>query len=139
MKSWNYIKQYPLEGFVIEGQRTLLGRESVFERMNVRLLFLDLERYTYNVSRTFKYQVNNAYTREQFVQTLKVKFEDYTLRGGIYEYLIKVDDENNTPETIDANELRGDIFIKPARLIEFILLNFVGTSTATDFSELALG
>ena len=139
MKSWNYIKQYPLEGFVIEGQRTLLGRESVFERMNVRLLFLDLERYTYNVSRTFKYQVNNAYTREQFVQTLKVKFEDYTLRGGIYEYLIKVDEENNTPETIDANELRGDIFIKPARLIEFVLLNFVGTSTATDFSELALG
>ena len=139
MKSWNYIKQYPLEGFIIEGQRTMLGKESVFERMNVRLLFLDLERFTYNVAKTFKYQVNNAYTREQFVQTLKPKFEDYTLRGGIYEYLLKVDDDNNTPETIDANELRGDIFIKPARLIEFVLLNFVGTSTGTDFSELQLG
>ena len=139
MKSWNYIKQYPLEGLVVEGQRTLLGKESVFERVNVRLLFLDLERFAYNVSRTFKYQVNNTYTREQFVQTLKPKFEDYTLRGGIYEYLIKVDSENNTPETIDANELRGDIFIKPARLIEFVLLSFVGTSTATDFTELQLG
>ena len=139
MKSWNYIKQYPLEGFIIEGQRTMLGKESVFERMNVRLLFLDLERFTYNVAKTFKYQVNNAYTREQFVQTLKPKFEDYTLRGGIYEYLLKIDDDNNTPETIDANELRGDIFIKPARLIEFVLLNFVGTSTGTDFSELQLG
>jgi hypothetical protein len=139
MKSWNYIKQYPLEGFIVEGQRTMLGKESVFERMNVRLLFLDLERFTYNVAKTFKYQVNNSYTREQFVMTLKPKFEDYTLRGGIYEYLIKVDDENNTPESIDANELRGDIFIKPARLIEFILLNFVGTSTGTDFSELQLG
>ena len=107
--------------------------------MNDRLLFLDLERFTYNVAKTFKYQVNNAYTREQFVQTLKPKFEDYTLRGGIYEYLLKIDDDNNTPETIDANELRGDIFIKPARLIEFVLLNFVGTSTGTDFSELQLG
>lgn len=139
MKSWNYIKQYPMEGLVVEGQRTLLGKESVFERVNVRLLFLDLERFAYNVSKSFKYQVNNAYTREQFVQTLKPKFEDYTLRGGIYEYFIKCDSENNTPETIDANELRGDIFIKPARLIEFILLNFVGTTTGTDFTELQLG
>jgi len=139
MKSWNYIKQYPVEGFVIEGQKTLLGKESVFERVNVRLLFLDLERFAYNVSRTFKYTVNNTYTREQFVATLKPKFEDYTLRGGIYEYLIKVDSENNTPETIDANELRGDIFIKPARLIEYILLNFVGTTTGTDFNELPMG
>ena len=139
MKSWNYIKQYPFDGLVVEGQRTLLGKESAFERVNVRLLFLDLERFAYNVSRTFKYQVNNTYTREQFVQTLKPKFEDYTLRGGIYEYLIKVDETNNTPETIDANELRGDIFIKPARLIEFVLLNFCATSTATDFTELQLG
>lgn len=139
MKSWNYIKQYAFDGLVVEGQKTLLGKESVFERINVRLLFLDLERYAYNVARTFKYQVNNSYTREQFVATLKPKFEDYTLRGGIYEYLIKVDDTNNTPETIDANELRGDIFIKPARLIEFVLLNFIGTSTAVDFTELQLG
>ena len=139
MKSWNYVKQYPLEGLVVEGQRTLLGKQSHFERVNVRLLFLDLERYAYNVSRTFKYQVNNAYTREQFVATLKPKFEDYTLRGGIYQYYIKVDDTNNTPETIDNNELRGDIFIKPARLIEFVLLNFVATSTGFDFSELQLG
>jgi hypothetical protein len=97
MKSWNYIKQYPLEGFIVEGQRTMLGKESVFERMNVRLLFLDLERFTYNVAKTFKYQVNNSYTREQFVMTLKPKFEDYTARGGIYEYLIKCDDNLNTP------------------------------------------
>ena len=139
MKSWNYIKQYPIEGFVVEGQKTMLGKESVFERVNVRLLFLDLERFAYNVSRGFKYTVNNTYTREQFVATLKPKFEDYTLRGGIYEYLIKVDEENNTPETIDQNELRGDIFIKPARLIEYVLLNFVGTSTGTDFTELPMG
>jgi len=139
IKSWNYIKQYPVEGFVIEGQKTLLGKESVFDRVNVRLLFLDLERFAYNVSRTFKYQVNNTYTREQFIATLKPKFEDYTLRGGIYEYLIKCDSENNTPETIDANELRADFFIKPARLIEYILLSFTGTSTGTDFNELPMG
>jgi hypothetical protein len=139
LKSWNYIKQYPFDGLVIEGQRTMLGKESVFERVNVRLLFLDLERFAYQVSRTFKYQVNNAYTREQFVQTLKPKFEDYTLRGGIYEYMIKVDDTNNTPETIDAMELHGDIFVKPAKLIEYVLLNFIGTTTATNFQELLMG
>lgn len=105
-KSWNYIKQYPQDGIVVEGQRTLLSKESVFERVNVRLLFLDLERYTYRVAMTTKYKVNNTYTREQFVHTLKSKFEDYSLRGGIYEYYIKVDSTNNTPETIDANELR---------------------------------
>ena len=62
-----------------------------------------------------------------------------TMKERSNEFMPIVDDENNTPETIDANELRGDIFIKPARLIEFILLNFVGTTTGTDFTELALG
>lgn len=63
LKSWNYIKQYPYEGFVIEGQKTTLTKNSAFNRVNVRTLFLDLERYVYNMSKSFKYTVNNQYTR----------------------------------------------------------------------------
>lgn len=137
LKSWNYIRQYPFDGFIIEGQKTTLTKDSAFNRLNVRTLFLDLERYTYNVGRTFKYQVNNAYTREQFVQTLKVKFDDYKLRGGVYDYLIKCDDSNNTPETIDQQELRAAIYVKPARLIEYILVNMVATKTGANLEEIA--
>jgi hypothetical protein len=117
LKSWNYCKQYPTEGFIIEGQKTTLTKNSAFNRINVRTLFLDLERFVVNVGRNYRYKVNNQFTREQFVQTIKPKFEDYTTRGGIYEYLIKCDDNLNTPEVIDNNELRAAIYIKPARLI----------------------
>ena len=129
LKSWNYIKQYPFDGFIIEGQKTTLTKNSAFNRVNVRTLFLDLERFVYNVARNFKYQVNNSYTREQFVQTIKPKFEDYMIRGGLYDYLIKCDDTNNTPETIDANELRCAIYLKPARLIEFIMIDMIAAKT----------
>ena len=136
LKSWNYIKQYPFDGYIIEGQKTTLTKNSAFNRINVRLLFLDLERYVYNVAKNFKYQVNNQYIREQFVQTLKPKFEDYQIRGGLYDYLIKCDDTNNTPETIDQQELRCAIYLKPARLIEFILVDFVATKSGANFEEI---
>jgi hypothetical protein len=136
MKSWNYIKQYPFDGFVIEGQKTTLTKDSAFNRLNVRTLFLDLERFVANVAKTYKYQVNNQYTREQFVQTLKPKFEDYMMRGGMYGYLIKCDDSNNTPETIDHQELHCAIYIKPARLIEYILVDMIATKTGANFDEL---
>jgi hypothetical protein len=136
MKSWNYIKQYPFDGFVIEGQKTTLTKNSAFNRLNVRTLFLDLERFVANVAKTYKYQVNNQYTREQFVQTLKPKFEDYMMRGGMYGYLIKCDDSNNTPYTIDQQELHCAIYIKPARLIEYILVDMIATKTGANFDEL---
>ena len=138
LKSWNYVKQYPFDGFVIEGQKTTLTKNSAFNRVNVRTLFLDLERFVYNVARSFKYTVNNAFTREQFVNTIKPKFEDYMIRGGVYDYLIKCDDSNNTPETIDANELRCAIYIKPARLVEFIMIDFIAAKTGANFDEIVL-
>lgn len=136
LKSWNYIKQYPYEGFVIEGQKTTLTKNSAFNRVNVRTLFLDLERYVYNMSKTFKYTVNNQYTRQQYVQTLATKFNDYKARGGIYDYRIVCDNTNNTPQSIDRNELRASIYIKPAKLIEFILVDFICTKTGTNFDEI---
>jgi hypothetical protein len=134
LKNWNYCKQYPIEGFIIEGQKTTLTKNSAFNRINVRTLFLDLERFVTNVGRNYRYKVNNQFTREQFVQTIKPKLEDYTTRGGIYEYLIKCDDNLNTPEVIDANELRAAIYIKPSRLIEFILIDFIGCKSGAVLS-----
>lgn len=136
LKSWNYIKQYPYDGFVIEGQKTTLTKNSAFNRINVRTLFLDLERFVYNISKGFKYQVNNQYTREQYIQTISPKFSDYQSRGGIYDYKIICDETNNTWETIDRNELRATIYIKPARLIEYILVDFICTKSGANFEEL---
>jgi hypothetical protein len=82
--------------------------------------------------------VNNSYTREQFVQTLKPRFDDYVARGGMYDYRIICDESNNTPESIDANELRCAIYIKPARLIEYILIDFVCTKTGANLDEITL-
>jgi hypothetical protein len=138
LKSWNYVKQYPFDGFIIEGQKTTLTKNSAFNRVNVRTLFLDLERYVYNVARTFKYTVNNQYTREQFVQTIKPKFEDYMIRHGLYDYRIVCNDTNNTPESIDRNELRVAIYLKPARLVEFIMIDFIAAKTGANFDEIVL-
>jgi hypothetical protein len=138
LKSWNYVKQYPFDGFIVEGQKTTLTKNSAFNRINVRTLFLDLERYVYNVARGYKYQVNNSYIREQFVHTIKPKFEDYVIRHGLYDYRIICDDTNNTPETIDANELRCAIYLKPARLIEFIMIDFLAAKTGANFEEIVL-
>jgi hypothetical protein len=138
LKSWNYVKQYPFDGFVIEGQKTTLTKNSAFSRVNVRTLFLDLERFVANVARNYRYTVNNAYTREQFVHTLRTKFEDYAARNGIYDYMIICDETNNTPETIDANELRCAIYVKPARLVEFVLVDFIAAKSGANFSEITI-
>jgi hypothetical protein len=90
------------------------------------------------IARNYRYTVNNAYTREQFVHTLRAKFEDYATRNGIYDYLIICDDTNNTPETIDANELRCAIYVKPARLIEFVLVDFIAAKSGANFSEITI-
>ena len=135
LKNWNYIKQYPVEGFIVEGQKTTLTRASAFSRINVRTLFLDIERFVTNVGRNFRYKVNNQFTREQFIQTIKPKLEDYTVRQGITEYLIRCDETLNTPEVIDNNELRAIIYIKPGRLIEYIIIDAVCTKSGAILSE----
>lgn len=136
LKNWNYIKQYPTEGFIVEGQKTTLTRNSAFNRINVRTLFLDIERYVTNIGRSFRYKVNNQFTREQFIQTIKSKLEDYTVRQGITEYLIRCDETLNTPEVIDNQELRAIIYIKPSRLIEYIIVDCVATKSGAVLTEI---
>ena len=135
-KSINYAKRFPLAGFVLEGQKTTQVRPSAFDRVNVRRMFLRLERFTYQTSRYFVYEPNNVSTRARLVATLDPIFASYQAQGGILDYKIVCDGSNNTADIIDRNELKVAIFVKPVRTAEFILVDFIATRTDASFSEL---
>lgn len=135
LKNWNYAVNYPNEGIVLEGQKTFQVKASAFDRVNVRRLFLRLERLVYRVSRYFVYEPNNTFTRNRFVDQIEPSFSEVKYAGGIYDYLIKCNEENNTPQVIDNNELRIAIGIQPTKTIEFIMVQFVCTRTGVSIEE----
>lgn len=132
----NPIAFFPAEGFVIFGQKTLLKKPSAFDRINVRRLFLYLEVATRNTVKFFLFEPNTLFTRTQIINVLTPIFELAKNTQGVYDYLIICDERNNTPDIIDQNELVVDIYIKPVRAAEFILVNFYATRTGQDFQEL---
>ena len=134
----NPITLFPGDGFVVMGQKTLQKKPSAFDRINVRRLFLSLEKATRRVSRYFVMELNTAFTRTRLVNVLTPIFENAKNNQGVYDYLIVCDERNNTPDVIDRNELAVDIYLKPTRAAEFILINFVATRTGDDFSEIVL-
>jgi hypothetical protein len=125
---WNYACNYPLEGIVVEGQKTFQRKPTAFDRVNVRRLFLYLEKAVLRIARYFVYEGNTAWQRERFVDAIKPLFEEAKQRNGILDYIIKCDEYNNTPNVIDNNELRCSIAVKPVKTIEFIILNFTCTN-----------
>ena len=135
----NPVAQFPSQGLVIFGQKTLSKKSSAFDRINVRRLFLSLERPTKKVSRFFVFEQNTEFTRTRIVNTLTPIFERAKNNEGLFDYLIVCDERNNTPAVIDANELVVDIYIKPTRTAEFILVNFYATRTDANFEELIGG
>lgn len=126
----------PSQGMAIFGQKTLSRKPSAFDRINVRRCFLALERPTKKASIFFVFEPNNEFTRTRFVNTLNPIFEYAKNNGGVYDYVIVCDERNNTPQVIDSNEMRADIYIKPTRTAEFILVSFIATRTDADFQEL---
>ena len=134
-KSWNYCTWYEDEGHVIEGQRTFQVRPTAFDRVNVRRLFLYLERKTFLHGKYFLYEGNTAYSRQRLIDTLTPYFEHAKNNGGIYDYRIICDESINTPDTIDRNELHIKIGIKPTKTIEFIDATFVCLRTGGSWSE----
>lgn len=137
-KNWNYSINYPQDGIVLEGQKTFQVKPSAFDRVNVRRLFLRLERAAYQVARYFVYEGNTAYTRQRLVDALDPYFKEAKIGGGIYDYKIKCDEGNNDPVTIDRNELKVSIGIKPVKTAEFILIDFIALSTGGSFEEVGL-
>lgn len=132
----NPVTQFPNEGMVIFGQKTMFKMPSAFDRVNVRRLFLYLERVVRKTMKFFIFEPNTFLTRSRVVDTLTPIFENVKNDQGMYDYLIICDDRNNTPDVIDQNEMVVDIYIKPVRAAEFILVNFYATRTGQDFSEL---
>lgn len=134
----NPIAQFVMDGIVIYGQKTLQRVPSAFDRINVRRLFIILEKQTKAIAKYYVFEPNTLYTRTRFVNDLLPLFEaakSTSITQGIYDYMIVCDDRNNTPAVIDANELVADIYIKPVRTAEFILVNFHATRTGTNFNE----
>lgn len=131
----NPVVSFPGEGTILFGDKTLLSKPSAFDRINVRRLFIVLEKAIARASKYSLFEFNDAFTRAQFVALVEPYLRDVQGRRGIYDYRVVCDETNNTPEVIDRNEFIGDIYIKPARSINFIQLNFVAVRTGVSFDE----
>lgn len=125
----------PGAGFVLFGDKTALGFASAFDRINVRRLFLTLEASIEVAARTQLFEFNDDITRSNFRNIVEPFLRDVQAKRGISDFVVICDETNNTPDVIDANEFKADIFIKPARSINFIGLTFVATRTGVAFEE----
>ena len=134
-KGINPITTFPGQGTVLFGDKTLLAKPSAFDRINVRRLFIVLEKAISTASKFTLFEFNDEFTRANFVNLVEPLLRDVQGRRGITDFRVVCDETNNTPEIIDRNEFIGDIFIKPARSINFIQLNFVAVRTGVEFSE----
>lgn len=135
-KGVNPIVTFPGQGTVLYGDKTLLAKPSAFDRINVRRLFIVLEKAISTASRFTLFEFNDEFTRSQFKNLVEPFLRDVQGRRGITDFVVVCDGTNNTGEVIDRNEFVGDIYIKPARSINFIQLNFVAVRTGVEFSEI---
>ncbi len=133
----NPIVSFAGQGKVVWGQKTMLAKSSAFNRVNVRRLFIVLEKAISTASKYFLFEPNDPITRNLLVNMINPFLRDVQSRRGVYDFKVICDDSNNTPERVDRNELWCDILIKPTRTAEFIVLNFVATKTGASFEEAA--
>ena len=133
--SINPVCYFPGDGFTVWGQKTLQKKPSAFDRINIRRLFLTLEKATYVMARYFVMEPNTVFTRTQLTNILTPLFDNAKNNDGIYNYAVICDESNNTQNIIDDNTMKVSIYIQPVRTAEFILVEFVATRTGTNFSE----
>lgn len=131
----NPVVSFPGEGVILFGDKTMQTRPSAFDRINVRRLFIILEKAISTASKFFLFEQNDAFTRSQFKNLVVPFLKTVQQRRGITDFKVVCDETNNTGEVIDRNEFVADIFIKPTRSVNFIQLNFIATKTGVDFSE----
>ena len=132
----NPVVTFPGQGTVLYGDKTLLKTPSAFDRINVRRLFILLEKAIALSAQSTLFEFNDEFTRAQFKNLVEPFLRDIQGRRGIYDFRVVCDETNNTAEVIDGNRFVGDIYIKPARSINFIQLNFVAVRTGVEFSEI---
>lgn len=134
--SVNPVVTFPGQGTVLFGDKTFLNKPSAFDRINVRRLFIVLEKAIATAAKFTLFEFNDAFTRSQFKNLVEPYLRDVQGRRGIYDFRVVCDETNNTPQVIDSNQFVGDIYIKPARSINFIQLNFVAVRTGVQFEEI---
>jgi phage tail sheath protein FI len=132
----NPVCSFPGEGIVLYGDKTLQTQSSSFDHLNVRRLFITLEKSIANAAKYSLFEFNDTFTRSRFVSLVEPFLRDVQARRGIYEFKVICDETNNTPQVIDTNRFVGDIYIKPARSVNYIQLNFVAVATGVEFSEI---
>ena len=131
----NPVTNFPGQGVVLFGDKTALAKPSAFDRINVRRLFLVLEKAIATAAKYQLFEFNDEFTRAQFRSMVEPFLRDVQGRRCIHDFKVVADGSNNTGEVIDRNEFIGDIYIKPARSINFITLNFIAVRTGVAFSE----
>ena len=131
----NPIANLPGQGILLYGDKTHLNRPSAFDRINVRRLFLGIERAIAIAGRNVMFEFNDEFTRAEFVNIVEPFLREIQGRRGITDFRVVCDSTNNTAAVIDRNEFVASIFIKPARSINFVTLNFVAVRTGVEFEE----
>lgn len=132
----NPVVSFPGEGTILYGDKTGLSKPSAFDRINVRRLFITLEKSIAAAAKYSLFEFNDEFTRAQFVSMVEPFLREVKSRRGIYDFKVVCDESNNTPQVIDNNEFVGDIYVKPAKSINYIQLNFVAVRTGVDFNEI---
>jgi hypothetical protein len=132
----NPVVNFPGEGTVLFGDKTLLAKPSAFDRINVRRLFIVMEKAIATAAKFQLFEFNDGFTRAQFKNLVEPFLRDVQGRRGITDFVVKCDESNNTGEVIDRNEFVADIFVKPNRSINFITLTFVAARSAINFTEI---
>jgi len=134
-KRINPVVAQPGSGIILFGDKTGLAYASAFDRINVRRLFLTIEDSIERAAKDQLFEFNDVITRSNFVNIVEPFLRDVKAKRGITEFVVICDETNNTPDVIDSNQFRADIFVKPARSINFIGLTFVATRTGVSFEE----
>jgi len=132
----NPVVSFAGQGTVLYGDKTMLNRPSAFDRINVRRLFIILEKAIANAAQFSLFELNDEFTRAQFVSYVTPFLRDIQGRRGITDFKVVCDETNNTSQVIDSNQFVGDIYIKPARSVNYIQLNFVAVATGVDFTTI---
>ena len=133
----NSIISQPGVGIYLFGDKTALAYASAFDRINVRRLFLTLEQALERASQAQLFELNDQVTRANFINIVEPYLRDVQAKRGVYDFLVICDETNNTPDVIDNNEFRADIFLKPTKSINYVTLTFVATRTGVSFEEVA--
>ena len=133
----NPIVSFPGQGVVLFGDKTALGFASAFDRINVRRLFLTIERVISGAAKSQLFEQNDDSQRSLFLNIVEPYLRDVQGRRGVTDFLVKCDQDNNPPEAVDRGEFYAEIFVKPTRTINYITLTFVATRTGVAFSEVA--